>query len=589
MEGNDTSLEMQELYAPVDSYKNHYQQLHHDNIVNHFNNLIKESAIDIEANRATNNKIDHNNITTAGNNKAIKRQKMLKIFGAVILAVSIIAIINSAYQMYSSHYIYGNLVVVIVIAIALIVLSLWIHKKTKARLDELRHIEGDLLKISQKLHAEASEQMKALNVLLYKNYNTELFTKTLPLVKFDEMFDSKRLSQMIDKFGLNTAEHEQNLEQSTLFVQSGEIKGNPFFIRSTLRHQMGTKKYEGSLTIHWTTREKDSNGNYKTVHHSDTLRASVNKPCPYYNTNKHLVYANEVGDRLSFSRNPSRIHELSERKIERTIKKKSKEIQKLAENATKKGGSFTALGNNEFDALFYATDRDNESQFRLLFTPLAQKELIKVIKDNSVGYGDDFYFIKRKMINYIYPNHLKDVKLNVQDNYFTGINYDEVEKRFIQYHNSYFKHVYFSFAPLFAIPLYTQHQTQECIYKDLYHSCVSFYQHEMAANSIDINEFKPQDSVTENIIKTSLIESTDNVDTISINTWGYKTVSRTDYVSVRGGDNNWHDVPVHWTEYIKVNRQSKMEVKVQSNVNVEVDQSNDYKYRVGLMMARILK
>ena len=31
------------------------------------------------------------------------------------------------------------------------------------------------------------------------------------------------------------------------------------------------------------------------------------------------------------------------------------------------------MANNEFDALFNGDDRDNEVEFRLLFTPLAQK------------------------------------------------------------------------------------------------------------------------------------------------------------------------------------------------------------------------
>ena len=191
------------------------------------------------------------------------------------------------------------------------------------------------------------------------------------------------------------------------------------------------------------------------------------------------------------------------------------------------------------------------------------------------------------MINYIYPDHLKNSKLNVPVDYFVGIDYDKVENNFKDYHNNYFKHMFFTFAPLFAIPLYTQHQTQEYIYKESYDSFVSFYQHEMAANNLDLNKISPSDSVTNNIIKTTLADSQDNVDRINIHVWGYKTIERTDYVSKYGGDGRWHDVPVHWTEYIMVDKNSTIEVKVANGKSFE-KQTNEKWLTMGHVLARIV-
>ncbi|WP_372753900.1 MAG1210 family protein [Labilibaculum sp.] len=589
MEENGNELTMHDIYSPVDSYRTNYRQQHNESTISLFDEMVEKSQIDIEANRATNKKISDNNGQTSNTNKSIKRRKNLKTFAIVLLIISIIAIVVSVVQIQTVYNV-SMYIGIIVLAVAFIILSILIIKKAKERLSELGNVKDKLLEISKKLHSEADEQMLPLNRLLLKNYNTELFSKTIPLVKFDKMFDSKRLDYMTGKFGLNAAQHAQNIEQSTLFVQSGEIKGNPFFIREKLQHTMGTKTYQGSLTIHWSTTERDSNGNRRTVNHSDTLYANVNKPCPYYANSSHLVYGNEVGDKLSFSREPSNVQELKERKLEKLIAKRSKEIQKLSEKSTKKGGTFTALGNNQFDALFYAKDRDNESQFRLLFTPLAQQELIKMIKDSEVGFGDDFAFLKRKMINFIYPDHLKNSKLNVKDDYFTGIDYDKVRSRFIDYHNSYFKHIFFTFAPIFAVPLYTQHQTQEYIYKDLYDSNVSFYEHEMVANCIDIDEIKPAGLVTYNIIKTSLESSQDNVDALNVHVWGYRTEERVDYISKYGGDGRWHKVPVYWTEYIAVDKKSRVEVKVAKNgESSNAEQATESWDRVGNILARIVK
>lgn len=577
----DNSL-MEKINTPVESFQSYFKQTHHENIVNFFDKMVEMSKIDIDANRLTNKKITENDKRIAGNEKAIKWQKIFKTFAIILMIISVLAIVFCVIKF--------NFNWVVVLAVGLIGFSIFIIIKTKKRLDELYNIEGKLLKISKKLHAEAEKQMRPLNNLLYKNYNTELFTKTIPLVQFDETFLYKRLYYMEDKFGFNAAEDEFNMEKSTLFVQSGEIKGNPFFIRDNLQHTMGTKVYEGSLRISWETIEKDSSGNVKTVNHSQTLYASVEKPCPYYFTLSSLVYANETVDRLSFSRQPSNIHELKERKVERFIKKKSKDIRKMAEYSTLKGGTFTALGNNEFDALFYAIDRDNEAQFRLLFTPFAQLQLTKILKDNSVGYGDDFVYEKRKKITYIYPKHLNHATLNVQDDYFVGINYDLMRENFITYHNSYFKEVFFTFAPLFAVPLYMQHQPHEYIYKDSYKSYFSFYQHEMVVNCINIDEFEHPTSVTPNIVKTSLVKSSGNVDTISVTTWGYRTEERIDYESVYGGDGMWHDVPVHWDKYIKVTRERKIEVKDSADVKDYFgSQSTANWFKVGRIYARIVK
>ena len=69
------------------------------------------------------------------------------------------------------------------------------------------------------------------------------------------------------------------------------------------------------------------------------------------------------------------------------------------------------MGNSEFEVLFGATNRNNEVQFRLLFTPLAQKQLLGLMKDKEIAFGDDFNFIKRNKINIIIPDHLKKNQL----------------------------------------------------------------------------------------------------------------------------------------------------------------------------------
>lgn len=589
MEVKEDILTDERIYSPVDSYRDHFKQLHNENTLSLFNELVEKSQIDIEANRATSKKIAANEDRTSGIKKAVKWQKIFRNVAAAFISISTITAGYCGYRLISDYVMSVDFIIGIVAGVVLFVPAFLLFKKFNKKIDALSNIESKLNKVADKLKGEAKVQMGPLNSLLViKNYSKELFSKTLPLIQFDQGFDNKRLNQMINKFGFDPSKHEKDINQYTRFIQFGEIKGNPFFLRTYRHHRMGTKDYTGSITIHWTTRERDSNGNYQTVNHSQTLYAKVNKPCPYFNIHSQLVYANEAGDMLSFSRKPSHINELRPKQIEREIKSRSKKLQKLTETSTKKGGTFTALGNNEFDALFNSVDRNNESQFRLLFTPLAQQELSKIIKDNEVGFGDDFSFYKEKKINWIYPEHLGDLVQNLNLDYLTDIDYDKIEKRFVDYHNKYFKHIYFSFAPLMAIPVYTQHQTHEHIYKDLYDSNVSFYHYEQAADCLPSKEVAPPDCKTVTMVKTSLLDSRDNVDTVLVNTWGYRTVERTDYVKVHGRDGNTHSVPVHWDEYIKVSKEAKMEVMAATN-DTNADKQASYNIHFGYFMAKILK
>lgn len=48
--------------------------------------------------------------------------------------------------------------------------------------------------------------------------------------------------------------------------------------------------------------------------------------------------------------------------------------------------SITLLANDEFEVLFRALNRNNEVQFRLLFTPLAQQNMIDLLLDKTEGF-----------------------------------------------------------------------------------------------------------------------------------------------------------------------------------------------------------
>jgi len=121
-----------------------------------------------------------------------------------------------------------------------------------------------------------------------------------------------------------------------------------------------------------------------TNHHSQVLTATVNKPCPRYYEQPYLVYANNAAPDLIFSRQDSDAEHMTEKQVDKKVAKDIKKLSKKSEKSITKGENYTVLSNSEFEVLFGATNRNNEVQFRLLFTPLAQRELLAIMKEKAV-------------------------------------------------------------------------------------------------------------------------------------------------------------------------------------------------------------
>jgi len=550
-------MEKDYIYEPLKTYKNELKDKHNENVNKYFDELVEKSQIDIAANKATITRLNKKTKLFDNIKKRISNYSFLRVF---LIITAIVLFVLPLFHFNSDTY---NLDFLGILIIALefivgIVLIVLIFKKINPFIKSLKTEKNVLRKRIDELTKEASIQMQPLNDLFEEEMALQLFKQTLPLINFDKYFDTKRLEYLVKRFGLSDA---PDYNRSTLYVKSGDINGNPFYISNDLVHSLGTKTYTGSIIISWTT-YTTVNGKRVSQRRTQTLTASVNKPYPYYKEQSYLVYGNDAAPDLIFTREDSDAENMNEKQIDRHVKRKVRKLQRKERKAIKKGGTFTTLAHSEFEVLFGAHDRNNEVQFRLLFTPLAQKQLLDLMKDKTIGYGDNFDFTKYKKINFVYPEHLDLIKLNVHPSYFHDIDFEKIKKRFIDYNNEYFKAVYFAFAPILSIPLYQQNKPHEYIYGDLYDGYVSFYEHESVVNTLGEERFKHKDSNTRNILKASLVKSGNNFDHVNVTAYGYKTEPRVDYVPRVGGDGRTHLVPVHWTEYIPVTETTKVDINV---------------------------
>lgn len=509
-----------------------------------FEELTSASGVDPEANRELCRDIQDlksNNEKTAS---TLKWWTVLCVFMWIVAAVCVIVCVSKGFAE-------GWLVptLCIVGAVAMLVLLFWkIHPIIK----KYKTIKNEQETQIKKMEQEAWDMMAPLNKLYDWDVFNRMMTQTVPRLEFDPYFTSQRLADLVNSYGWD---ENFSKERSVVYSHSGLINGNPFVIARTRKMEWGTREYKGELTVKWTTVEVDSDGKKTTRHHSETLRASVHKPYPEYYERTRLIYGNTAAPDLNFTR------DINDDKLEvdsRAYKRKLKELEKFSRDLK---NDFAMATNEEFEVVFTTTDRNNNQQFFLLFTPLAQENMIKIIRDKEHGYGDDFQFMKHRKLNTLTAEHMQDLPLDMNPHMFWNSNYDEAKQVFIKTTCENFRAIYFGFAPLLSIPMYQQIRPASAIYGTEMPRQSSYWEHEALANFWGEDKFADPACATHSILKTSENRKADGTVEVQVRAYGYRAEHRIEYVSKYCSNGNYYDVPVHWDEYLPVMGTGSFEMK----------------------------
>jgi hypothetical protein len=554
---------MVDLDEPLNDYVSFLRDEHQRNVSEYFENMVDVAGID-----------EHENIKTVaelrdlelGVSKGSSKRAWWGYGRALVILLSGLAI-------YLGFIGTGVKRLWFIPALGLIAL---LFAKINPEISKLNSALDDLKAARDEKSAEAWAQLEPLNSQHTWEAAARLFQKTLPQVKLDKYFSNLRLADLIRTYNLTSSFTDG---RSILFSQSGALSNNPFVVTKYLHHWIGSRTYTGSMTIYWTETVKDANGNYQTVQRSQVLTASVVKPYPEYTPQAAIIYGHEAAPNLSFSRSPSNLSGLDEGLLNNWRKHKSfKQVEKKARKDIKSGnGQLTVMSNKEFETLFKAMDRDNEIEFRLLFTPLAQQEMVKLLNDKAVGYGDNFAFTKQGMINVIETGHLGKTDFQPNPAMFHTLSISHARSFFNEFHNEFFRSLYFGLAPLLTVPLYTESRTIPELKVNTGKHESSYWEHEAMANYIGQDSFKHPNSITQNLLKVSNISTDGANHVVSVTAYGYEGFPRIDYVPVAGGDGNVHAVPVEWIEYIGVSRESKMAIGAIRSHDFEADDATNRK------------
>lgn len=532
-----------DVHEPLEQYSSVFKTAHVNNTSDFFEDLVRRSGVDENANIKTVQELRELEKQAAGTGSSNKWWRILRAVIIVALAPAVSYILT--------YYSWPWLIALAVVFIPAILKLNRVIKDSNARLKRLQQARDEKL-------ALAWGQMAPLNRLFDWDTVAKLMQRTVPRIAFDSYFSHGRMEDLRNSFGWSGHLGD---DHSIVFSHSGVLNGNPFVLARTLSHWMGSKTYHGSLDISWKEQYRDSQGKWATRTRHETLRASIERPFPEYENRTFIVYGNEAAPDLVFSRSPSKLSKLEDGLFDKW--RKNRAIRKLEEKSRDvgEGSTFTVMANREFDALFDATDRNHEVQFRLLFTPLAQQEMLKLLKDSQVGFGDTFVFEKTNMINILESGHMRKTDISGDPDKFHAYELAQARKFFNGYHNDFFRSFYFGIAPLLAIPLYQQHRPHADIYKDTYAQKPCFWEHEAIANYHGESAFNHPECVTRSILKTTMQHEADGAQKVRVTANGYGSVGRTHYVSVRGGDGRSHQVPIHWDEYFEVENSADVLVK----------------------------
>ena len=556
-------MENDEILEPLDEYNRVFRQKSIDEANNYFDELVKKSSLDQDLNSQTADKYyakDKEYQQALGKANSSKGIRIFLIVLAVILFIVGILLIIIGVKSDGSLKLVGFIVGPLSIVLGIIDL-VCIFKKLNKIIEKRQNIANKLLDEANAIKKTCYDQMASLNSMFDWSDTANIVKKVTPLIQLDDKFDDSKYIYLKKKYGIDV---ESDHHLSNYFVLSGSVTGNPFLVERIHKEEMIDKTYTGSIVITWTTTTTDSKGNRHTVTHTQTLTATVIKPCPNYSFETFLVYGNDAAEKLSFSREPQVNADANEKAIKKQVQRTSKKLDKIAEKALTDNDpntNFTKMGNDEFDSLFHAIDRDDELQFRLLFTPLAQNNMVKLIKSKA-PYGDDFTFIKKRNLNYIFSQHAQSQNLYSNPADYADFDCRNARKKFVDYNFGFFRSLYFDLAPLLSIPLYQQTKSVETIYgTDAPDMNVSPFEQESLANSFSSAEVDPKDAATRSIRKAKYLGSEGGIDKIQITSYAFKGTPMVDYITKMGGDGRLHTIPVHWVQYDPIQRTTFMGVQ----------------------------
>ncbi|KNG79729.1 MAG1210 family protein [Mycoplasma sp. HU2014] len=550
------------ILDPVQEFES-YLHKNEQIIEKYFQEFTEQSEINIEKNRSQVKKINEAKHKLDRSNTILKRVKVWSIINIVVIVVSSLAFaffiwsITQSQEMKNSE----RTTAIICIAMSVIVATtfllihvLWTRKKRK----EIDSIVNNANKTYKKELKNGYDQTFDLISLIDHGTKEKIFSETMPLIKFKRFLTQQGLDNFKKKY--KPINYYYDKELSCTALKSGSVYNNPFILSSSSKIEIESKEYVGSLVISWQETQGD-----KIVTRTQTLVASVVKPIPVKYDFSYLTFGVDLAPNLNFTRTSAGLNQISQREKEKYVKKIEKSLYKYAENNL----NFSPLTNTKFEAYFGAFDRNDDREFRLLFTPLAQENLVRLIEDNKASFGDNFDMIKQNKCLSITSNELIEFEINDIYPMIESYSYDEIKKYFFETNKWYFLNMYSIFAPYFAIPTLNNIDVDSQAKKETSKVVLSKPEIEAQLSMLDNSLFRHKEAKTDSLLYVKSFDPDTQI--AQVESKGYDIVQRVEFVPVWGRDGNLHNVPVPWDEYIECTTFGKLKITPFKEFSIDDD------------------
>ena len=472
----------------------------------------------------------------------------------------------------------GLIALLIVLAVALVIWGCWISSVPEAErgghwavfvpvlcgaaaltlfkiIPAIRNLSRQIALLEQQIQ-EKYARIRGLLEPLWNFFDwdtvTNLIGKVLPPLQFDKFLSRERLQDFSENFGFTLADDPD----STLSgICSGTFYGYPFVFSEEIVFSMGEKVWSNSITITYSERVTGADGKTTTVTRTQTLTATIVRPCPEYDVYRNFFFGHDAAPELSFSRSPSSLS--GGKGFLHTLGKKFqlRKLRKFEQNLTDES-QYTMVANHDFEVLFRSENRNHEVGFRLLYTPLAQQYMVSLLNDRTAGYGDDFAYFKNGCMTRIWSEHLSKTLLS-------GVPFDtelfelkEIKKLFLEGSVEFFRSLYFTFAPLMLIPAYNEPR----LHTDDFAGGSSIISECELEGAVYFQKsyFVPEGSITETIFNIRNFSVFDHWIEATVVGCSFSGRERVEYVEKWGADGKLHSIPVYWTEYIPIRSKTKI-------------------------------
>ena len=579
---------MTEILQPIQQFNSEFRDKHRLLTEEYFDKLVQESGVDEQENAklmSERSKTLHKLQVANKNVQKHKYSRGLLIFCIVVL---FLAAVICAFVFYNNAELFFLAILLPIVSVGVaIALIVVIAKVLNAKIKHGNSVVAELNRELASIEGKAWQQMRPLNIKYDWNIPDKLIYQTVPHIQLDKYFDEDKHDYFKYNVGLDVRGKQ---DISVCCARSGNSMGNPFlfiryFVREIVQHT-----YTGSITVSWTEHYTDSEGHSQTRTHYETLTASLVKPKPEYHFSTCLYYGNDAAPDLKFSRNPTVPKNASDKKIASLVKSGEKKLVKKSRDAVKQGKSFNMLANSEFEVLFGATDRNHETQFRMMFTPLAQQNMVKLLKNNE-PYGDDFSFDKLGRVNLIRSAHSSNLDIDANPANFATFDLEHARENFIKFNMEYFASIYFDFAPLFSIPIYQQERPQRPFGECTNHGNIGDFEMESVANYFRRNLLAPDSATTPQILKAVQLQADEQGTLAEITSYAYRGEDRLTYIPEMASNGHIYNVPVHWVEYIPVQKTSQVlmqAVNLTREQYLTSDEIDDTTILVGGVKAKLM-